>query len=254
MKLKFVFIAHDVKLHPGEFNLVDSLALKIELKYSDHLVFLTKSVQNQYRLGNTLSKTPTTELEHPPFSYLEAVPKEYMPPDDLIRFLFFGRVRLYKGVENLLIAWSKVSAKRKDLELSIVGDFDASTFWLRDLAAKDRSIFIDDRWIPDEEISLIIQSHDIAIFPYIEASQSGVLPICLSAGIPCIITPQQGLLEQAKFGGVLVSRDSEPDALSEAILKLVDDRNLLLRLSAEGVAGYDQVSWKKFTQDLLNIE
>ena len=116
------------------------------------------------------------------------------------------------------------------------------------------SISIEDRWVPDEEISSIIQSHDVAIFPYIEASQSGVLPICLSAGIPSIITPQQGLLEQGKFGGVLITKNCDPNALSEAILNLIDDQNLLHKLSVEGVEGYNQSSWKKFTHDLINIE
>jgi hypothetical protein len=56
------------------------------------------------------------------------------------------------------------------------------------------------------------------VFPYIEASQSGLIPFCISSGKKIVITPLEGLLEQTSgYTNVFISKDLDPASLATAI-------------------------------------
>ena len=74
------------------------------------------------------------------------------------------------------------------------------------------------QWMTDEQLIDEIASSDLVVFPYLEASQSGTIPICNSLGIPVIVTPVGGLPEQVMDGiDGLITKDITPKSLSEAI-------------------------------------
>ena len=59
---------------------------------------------------------------------------------------------------------------------------------------------------------------DVLVLPYIEASQSGLIPIARALGTPVVVTPVGGLPEQVIHGasGVVAQRVT-PAAVAEAI-------------------------------------
>ena len=79
----------------------------------------------------------------------------------------------------------------------------------------------------DEEVSEIIQQIDFLVLPYIDASQSGVIPLAYSFEKPVIATNVGGLSEQVtEETGILVEPNNEAQLIA-AMAKLIDDYSLV---------------------------
>lgn len=140
--------------------------------------------------------------------------------DDNKTLLFFGRITAYKGLDILLKAYRQISDKY-DLRLIIVGDGNILPYHplLEDLS----NIEIVNRWVTESEIERFFGQADIVVLPYTSASQSGVIALAASYGLPVIATRTGGIPEQITDGvtGVLITPGSVKELLY-AIEKLLD--------------------------------
>lgn len=84
--------------------------------------------------------------------------------------LFFGRIEAYKGVENLIHAFEKANLP-EDIKLVIAGKGSLS------YNPKNNRIIYLNRYIQDEEIAYLYCKSSCIVYPYISATQSGVLSI-----------------------------------------------------------------------------
>jgi glycosyltransferase involved in cell wall biosynthesis len=103
------------------------------------------------------------------------------------------------------------------------------------------------RWLSHEELAQILSDHDVAVAPYVEASQSGVIAAAFGAGLPVIATPVGGLVEQVVDGVTgLICGAVTPGAIADSIGRLAEDRALLARLIAAVAATRNQRSMQRF--------
>jgi glycosyltransferase involved in cell wall biosynthesis len=149
--------------------------------------------------------------------------------------LFFGYIREYKGLDVLLEAWPAVAGARSRARLVIAGDpvkLPASRreqlrAWAQRLGVLHRF-----GYIPFDEVGRYLASADVVVMPYRHISQSGVLFLALSLGLPVVATRVGGLPEVLSDGesGLLVSPES-PGELADALTRVLGDRDLRARLS-----------------------
>ena len=165
---------------------------------------------------------------------------------DGARVLFFGRILPYKGLGTLLEAFQLVKEKVPHARLDVVGHGDLRPY-RRQLEILGDSVRVVNRWIPDDEVDDYFRVADVVVLPYIEASQSGVIAIAYSYGLPVIASDVGGLAEQVVDGqtGLLVP-PGDVAALASACIQLLT--NPLLRKKL-GEAGYEKAttewSWKR---------
>ena len=107
--------------------------------------------------------------------------------------LCFGRLRTYKGLD-LLAEALRLLGPRPDMEVWVVGRGPESTA-LAALRALP-GVKVENRWVPECEVSAILNWADIVVMPYREASQSGIPPTALAAGRRVVATRVGGLPEQ----------------------------------------------------------
>jgi glycosyltransferase involved in cell wall biosynthesis len=134
--------------------------------------------------------------------------------------LFFGVVRKYKGLEDLLAAMALDTTPR-DARLLVAGEFyepvERFEAMARDLGIVAR-VTIVNRYIPNEEVERYFAAADVVVAPYRSASQSGVVRIAQAFAKPAIVTEVGGLPEMVEPGRTgLVVPPGSPAALSEAI-------------------------------------
>jgi glycosyltransferase involved in cell wall biosynthesis len=165
-----------------------------------------------------------------------------------INITFFGRILEYKGVDILLDAWPSVRKRLPKAILNIYGEGIIPESPV--LATHADSIMVRNNWIPEGDIKRIFEETDIMVFPYKESSQSGVVAIAFPAGIPVVITPLSGLIEQLKYGGGVISKTFSPNDLSEAILLLAQDINKYRELSAQCILGSKVLTWEKIAANV----
>lgn len=103
------------------------------------------------------------------------------------RFLFFGLIRTYKGVDALIDAFSGLQGK--SLSLRVVGSPDPKSLG-RDLeqrAVSDDRISVDLRYIEDEVLVEEITRSQLVVLPYTEMMNSGALLLALSLNRPVLV-------------------------------------------------------------------
>ncbi len=139
--------------------------------------------------------------------------------------LFFGFIRGYKGLMNLIRATALVPAER-DFQLLVGGEFyeDDQPYrdLIRDLGVEKR-IVLHDRYIPNEEVADFFGAANVVVLPYISATQSGIIQIAFNFNRPVITTRVGGLPEVVRPGelGEVVPPE-DPQALADAIVDYFD--------------------------------
>jgi len=212
--VRFVPIIHDARPHPGDPALFWRWRMRRELGAARAAVVLSEAVA-----GLVAAEAPALPLIRLPLgAHLpDGVPK---PAKATADFLFFGRLRAYKGLDLLRDAWALLRTTHPEARLRVVGEGDPEAV-APGLAALP-GVTIEARWVAEAEMPMLIAGARALVLPYREASQSGVLPIALACGVPVVATRVGGLSEQLAEGegGLLVP--PEPAPLAAAMARMMD--------------------------------
>jgi glycosyltransferase involved in cell wall biosynthesis len=155
---------------------------------------------------------------------------ERLPPElegvDGPVVLFFGLLRPYKGLDVLLDAWRGIAGA----ELWVVGMPRMDTRALR-AAAPPGARFVE-RFVPDGQVAALFRRADLAVLPYREIDQSGVLFTALGAGTPLVLSAVGGFPEVAAAGAAELDAPGDATALRGALERLLADPAARERLAA----------------------
>ncbi|TLM99459.1 glycosyltransferase [bacterium] len=148
-------------------------------------------------------------------------------PEDLPVILFFGIVRPYKGLALLVEALRRLLDGGFQTGLYIAGEFweDVQQYHnqIERLNLTDR-VWIDNRYIPNEELALIFSASDVFAAPYTDATQSAAVKMALGFGLPVAVTPivvnesMKALLDQRVFVCSAADVSTIADAIKRAII------------------------------------
>jgi glycosyltransferase involved in cell wall biosynthesis len=165
--------------------------------------------------------------------------------------LFFGLVRSYKGVQDLVRSMSALPDK---ISLLIVGECYADrreiTSIISSLKLSDRIRWIDE-FVPDDDVAIYFNAADVVALPYRSATQSGVAQIALSFGRILVLTDTGGLSELVDPGSTgFLAQPWSPSSLAESILAAFDlasdpDTENRIRLKAASF------SWETYAEELM---
>jgi glycosyltransferase involved in cell wall biosynthesis len=189
-----------------------------------HSSYDLRAIPAAYPLGDSLVRV----MPHGPYDHViraTAVPDTRAP----FHLLYIGVVRPFKGVEDLVAAFSALDRDQaSQFRLSVVGETWEG--WTAPDEAIARSRHADliervDRYVTDAELAAYVARADAVVLPYHRSSLSGPLHIAMTAGLPVVVTAVGGLVEvvQEYTGAVLVP-PRDPIALRDALLKLLPRR------------------------------
>ena len=158
-------------------------------------------------------------------SYYTALPAVFEHTGNASRagrtILFFGIVRPYKGLEVLLEAMPIV-LRHVDCKLVIAGEFyEPLDYYLSSIRRLgiDQYVEVNDKYVPNEEIPQLLESVDVLALPYRDATQSGVLRMAVSSGLPAIASDVGAFADEIQDGvtGLLV-KPGDPESLARALI------------------------------------
>ena len=134
-------------------------------------------------------------------------------------YLFLGRIRPYKGVEELIAAFRAV--EEADAVLLVAGELHEPGYEqaMRALAGADGRVRLDLRFVAEEDLQVYFNACDVCVLPYRHVTTSGAALLSFSFRVP-IIAPAMGcflaLAGPAGERGILYDADA-PDGLAGAL-------------------------------------
>lgn len=197
-------------------------------------------------------------------------------------FLFFGFIRKYKGLHNVIRAFHKVAAKRDDVSLLIVGEsfwntLDSSKLSTRiknavfgfakkiflkkqddernyqplqlidELGLKEK-VVVNNDFVPNEDVYKYFQVSDNIMLYYLTATPSGIESIAYNFRLPILATKVGHFSETVKdgFNGYLAEPENI-DSMAEVMLK-----SIASPIKRENVAATSkEMSWENYAKEIL---
>ena len=252
-RIKYLLTVHDATLHPGENSLLRQMLIAKEISKADRLVTLTDFVKKESVTIHGFSPEKITTVPHGPFSYGKnpLVSKKY-PHNDHFNLLFFGRILPYKGVEILTEAFELVRKRYPETRLFIKGHGEHS---LDSAKLRRLGVFMDNRWIPEDQIEPAFNQAHLLVTPYLEASQSGIIPLAYAKGLPVVATPKGGLIEQVTDGYTgLVCPSCSVQDLAQTLEKIIASPSLYEHLSSGALMfAKKELAWSNLVCRIVRI-
>jgi glycosyltransferase involved in cell wall biosynthesis len=195
LETELVYLCHNVL--PHEERKWHRWVAKTVLHWGD--AYNVHSVEEKRRLLALLPEATVSVNPHPVYGMFS---KEAQPTREEARFqlelpseahvlLFFGIIRPYKGLKSLIQALPIVLEEYADIQLLIAGEFweDVKIYESLIHAQGVASIVsIENRYIPNEEVSMYFRAADILVAPYVNVTGSGVTQLALGYGLPMVVT------------------------------------------------------------------
>ena len=246
-------IVHSFKPHQSKIG--DKQLNKFLTNRTDSLVCLSQGVEEEIRSSGT--KQPVSKLFHPIYEhYGSPLPsvqaKEKLGwSNDKKHLLFFGEVKIHKGLDLLLSALPTEEEYLKKYILHISGEFIESQKEYEKQIAKlglTEQIEITNAYIPNELVPDLFCAADAIVTPYKNRTQSGIIPVALHFERPVIATTAGNLsTDLKKYGLGLVSSPESP-ALNSNLKNFIDNKSVL---STDYTSIKEKLSWQTFYRSFL---
>ncbi|MGH3257778.1 MAG: glycosyltransferase family 4 protein, partial [Streptosporangiaceae bacterium] len=244
--LRLAWTAHNVLPHAAVF--ADDAAARRALVSHCDLVFAHSpaALQGLAALGAVPRRSQL--IRHGPMG--PAAPASLRTPgsgDGPRSFLFFGKVEPYKGVEDLLTAFSRLP-ESVGAQLTIVGQCRHPDLRRRLTASRDVRLRLE--YIPACEVTPLLAQADSVVLPFRQVTTSGSAELALAHGRPLIVPNLPGLAGLPE--DAVVRYDGSVDGLVSALAEIgYADRSRLAEMSAAALCYSEQASWPQIATVML---
>jgi len=235
---KVVFTAHNV--NAGRRDRKDSwlnrVTLRCQYRFADHIFVHTTKMKDELVAEFSAPEAKVTII---PYGINNAVPFSELTREEARRklglrndektILFFGAIRPYKGLEDLVAAFQLIAAQG-DYRLIIAGERKkgCEEYWrlIQQTIERDpnrEKVLQKIEFIPDPETEIYFKAADVAVLPYTEIFQSGVLFLAYAYGLPVIATDVGSFSEdiiEGRTGFICKLRD--PNDMAATLLRFFE--------------------------------
>lgn len=231
LRARVVIEFHEV-LDPGELKIgpvrwyvraLLPLLLRMSRGFVVHSEFDHQALMQTYGLGDR----PIARIPHGPYD--QYVTHGGLPDrvgngavGEVCRLLYFGVIRPFKGVEDLIDAFDLFSEEEaRRFQLRVVGEtWEGWTLPNQRIAKschRQRIEFVN-HYVPDSEVARLFAASDAVVLPYHRSSSSGPLHLAMAHGLPVIVSSVGGLVEATEgYEGALRVPPRDPSALRSAL-------------------------------------
>jgi D-inositol-3-phosphate glycosyltransferase len=237
---KVVLTAHNV--NAGRRDKQDSwlnrATLTFQYRLAEHIFVHTAKMKGELVRGFGVKGNRVTVI---PYGINNAVPMSALTREEARQnlglgglekvILYFGAIKQYKGLEHLVAAFQKI-AGRADYRLIIAGERKkgCEEYWraIKDQIQREPSrekVLQMIKFIPDTEVEVYFKAADVAVLPYTEIFQSGILFLTFAYGLPVIATDVGSFSEDVDEGTTgLICKPEDPEDLAATIERYFSTR------------------------------
>ena len=260
---KVLFICDNVI--PHEKRIGDKFFTRLVFSVVNYFIVQSKTVENDLKLFNKKNK-PYILSPHPLYNIFGDKLDKKAAKDILLNeykvnlhdsktILFFGYIRKYKGLMFLLDAMPDI-IKKHNIKLIIAGEFYENETPYRQKIKNlkiENNVFLLSSFMPENKVRYFFSACDCLVLPYIDATQSGIVPLAYFYDKPVIVTDVGGLSEvvlDGKTGFVINPKDS--NAIFEAVNTFYSE-NMENKFSENIREEKKKYLWETFINNILKL-
>jgi glycosyltransferase involved in cell wall biosynthesis len=203
------------------------IMLRLLMPLVDGFVIHSEADRKPLMAAHHIDGRPVVVIRHGPFTQYSAPVQGALraAPADCTNLMFFGTIRPYKGLEDLVRAFGELEDPER-FWLTVVGETWEGWTLPAELIAEspfaDRITFVN-RYVSDEEAAGWLAGADALVLPYRRSSASGPLHVGMSLGLPITVTDIPALVDAAAgYDGCIFVPPGDADALRESLPRLAD--------------------------------
>lgn len=254
---KLISICHNIE--PHEKKIVNNSLNKFYLKQFNKFMLMSSFVESQLKLYKTNFKSTVRFLP---------IDKDYKInfKKDTIKLemgytlnqkliLFFGLIRPYKGLDNLLNAVKNILLNN-NIKLIIAGEayesLDKYKSIINEYDINQNVVWIHE-FLSNNMIEKLMIASDLLVLPYKTASQSGVLSQAWQYNLPSIVTKVGGLPEYVDHGesGYVVETNDIYE-LKQKIIHFFESNNHV-SMSKYINLNKEKFSWDNYINGIMEL-
>jgi len=250
-----VITVHDVVLHVGDSRSrkIPSFIHKLSVIYADQIIVHGEKLKKDMIERSNKSVSNVHVVPRGVNSiYRRFIKSKVKEEDHLI--LFFGRIWEYKGLRYLIEAEPLITEKVPTAKIVIAGKGENFRKYAKMMVHKEKFI-IYNQFIPTGMVAELFQRASIVVLPYIEASQSGVVPLAYAFKKPVVVTDVGSIPEVVENGrtGYIVPPE-DPKKLAEAIIDLLEDKEKRKKMGENGYKKTEEeLSWDSIAVKTIEV-
>lgn len=179
MNVKLVWTLHNLYPHSYKYKWLERIVRNIVLKIVDNIFVASDSIKlsvlQEYR---SIPEQKISIIKHG--HYRGVYPekqinfrKEYGIDENETVYLFFGAIKKYKGVINLINNFIEVAKENDRLIIAGKPDEEMEKELAPHINNPDNRIIFDLRFLPDDELVPLIKSSDFVVLPFEAITTSG---------------------------------------------------------------------------------
>ncbi|MBS1510980.1 MAG: glycosyltransferase family 4 protein [Bacteroidetes bacterium] len=211
------------------------------------------NMQNDSRLvtvynGVSTYFTPVTDS-----NTLQAVKEKYHLPDHY--FFFLGNTHPKKNTKGTLAAFSQfIKQSGYDIKLVMI-DYDKNELQkllqeIGDPGLIDRIVLTG--YIVNTDLPAIYGQSELFLYPSLRESFGIPLIEAMACGVPVITSSTSSMPEIAGHAASLID-PFKPETITDAMLKVYNNKALQKEMKSEGIAQAAKFSWKSMAADVLKL-
>lgn len=187
-----------------------------------------------------------------PSEAISAVRQNHNLPEHFI--LSVGTIEPRKNLNTLLAAYRALRHRGAEFKLVIVGKkgwlYQGFFRRLRELGLEDEVIF--PGFVPDDDLPALYSAADLFVFPSLYEGFGLPLLEAMACGTPVVTSDVSSLPEIVGDAAITVD-PHKAEELAEAILRILEDPVLRVRLQNKGLARAKIFSWEDTAKKTLEI-
>jgi len=231
---RIVWTVHNFRNHEGKYHRIEHFFTRRFASQCDailaHCHCAADEAIKYFKIGNRekVHVVPHASYEGCYSNNIgrEAARVEFQIPQDVMVYLFLGRILPYKGVLKLIDAFEALTG---EVLLVLAGKgADEDLADIRKRIGTNPRIQMHAGYVPDDKIQDFMAASDVVVFPFRDILSSGSIALAMTFGKPCI-APAIGCVPELldDTGGFLYD---------------VDDKSGLLTQMQKAQSAYDDLS------------
>jgi glycosyltransferase involved in cell wall biosynthesis len=264
--VKIVWTVHELNIPETRHHVIDRISVMLVASLSDAVIAHCHGARA--RIVKTVCPQAPGKVKVVPHGHLVDVTENGATREEARRslglddsafvVLFFGLIRPYKGVLDLVRAHKQLGLK--EVTLLIVGSsvmhhkecVDYMEEIRRAIGSRENVKLIFE-FIEDDRIQVVMGASDIVAFPYRDIMTSGALVMAMNFGKPCIAARVGCITETLDERGAYLYERGDQSGLVEVLRRAYLDRDRLPAMGEHNLRLARELPWQTIGQMTMGV-